>query len=127
MGPRKRVGDTISRQWHLEDKDGAPGNYQLRHIGIGGDQEETGVQNGQGRAINQDKKGLKEGKIKWVVKRKVNEPVGEDRELMKDLVDYEKAWLSRWFERVKLLLVFDVGQERFVWIKLVGLLLHAWN
>ncbi|GLU00557.1 hypothetical protein SLE2022_179160 [Rubroshorea leprosula] len=51
----------------------------------------------------------------------------EDKDLIRELVDSDQGWLDKWFERVKMWSPFDISHERFAWIRIFGLPLHAWN
>ncbi|GLU08687.1 hypothetical protein SLE2022_255840 [Rubroshorea leprosula] len=51
----------------------------------------------------------------------------DDTNLIREVVDNEQQWLSRWFERVQTWSTFDVSQERFLWVKVTGIPLHAWK
>ncbi|GLT87925.1 hypothetical protein SLE2022_059760 [Rubroshorea leprosula] len=51
----------------------------------------------------------------------------EDKEELKDLVQYASDWLGQWFSEVTLWSPSMVAKERFVWIRCQGAPLHAWG
>ncbi|GLT96029.1 hypothetical protein SLE2022_136780 [Rubroshorea leprosula] len=51
----------------------------------------------------------------------------ENPECIKELVDGNLQWVSSYFERIKFWSPTDIAEERFVWVRIQGLLLHAWT
>ncbi|XVF29892.1 hypothetical protein REPUB_Repub16aG0009500 [Reevesia pubescens] len=52
---------------------------------------------------------------------------GEDLELISDFIEAEHDRWSCWFHSIKLWEPLVVAQERFTWVRVIGLPLHAWN
>ncbi|GKV04536.1 hypothetical protein SLEP1_g16689 [Rubroshorea leprosula] len=52
---------------------------------------------------------------------------GHDYEDLKELVENGRDWLGCWFSKIKPWSSTTIAVERFVWIKCLGLPLHAWK
>ncbi|GKV09274.1 hypothetical protein SLEP1_g20799 [Rubroshorea leprosula] len=48
-------------------------------------------------------------------------------ECIKELVDGNLQWVSAYFEKIKYWSPTDIAEERFVWVRIQGLPLHAWT
>ncbi|GLT95584.1 hypothetical protein SLE2022_132580 [Rubroshorea leprosula] len=48
-------------------------------------------------------------------------------ECIKELVDGNLEWVSSYFNRIKFWSPFDITDERFVWVRIQGVPLHAWS
>ncbi|GKU88292.1 hypothetical protein SLEP1_g2574 [Rubroshorea leprosula] len=51
----------------------------------------------------------------------------EDPEHVKELVDGNLQWVAAYFDRVKYWAPSDIAEERFVWVRIQGLPIHAWS
>ncbi|GLT31636.1 hypothetical protein SLA2020_063590 [Shorea laevis] len=51
----------------------------------------------------------------------------EDPECIKELVDGKLQWVTTYFDRIKYWSPSDIAEERFVWVRVQGLPLHAWS
>ncbi|GLT40909.1 hypothetical protein SLA2020_150070 [Shorea laevis] len=51
----------------------------------------------------------------------------EDSECIRELVDGNLQWVAAYFDRIKYWFPSDIAEERFVWVRILGLLLHAWS
>ncbi|GKU96309.1 hypothetical protein SLEP1_g9557 [Rubroshorea leprosula] len=51
----------------------------------------------------------------------------EDPEHVKELVDGNLQWVTAYFDRIKYWAPSDIAEERFVWVRIQGLPIHAWS
>ncbi|GKU90659.1 hypothetical protein SLEP1_g4626 [Rubroshorea leprosula] len=51
----------------------------------------------------------------------------EDKGELKELVQGAASWLSQWFSEIKPWSPITVAKERFVWLRCLGVPLHAWG
>ncbi|GLT47288.1 hypothetical protein SLA2020_209950 [Shorea laevis] len=51
----------------------------------------------------------------------------EDPEYIKELVDGNLQWVAAYFDRIKYWSPSDIAEERFVWVRIQGIPLHAWS
>ncbi|GLU00543.1 hypothetical protein SLE2022_179040 [Rubroshorea leprosula] len=51
----------------------------------------------------------------------------EDPEHVKELVDGNLQWVTAYFDRIKFWAPSDIAEERFVWVRIQGLPIHAWS
>ncbi|GKV45597.1 hypothetical protein SLEP1_g52662 [Rubroshorea leprosula] len=51
----------------------------------------------------------------------------EDPEYVKELVDGNLQWVAAYFDRIKFWTPSDIAEERFVWVRIQGLPIHAWS
>ncbi|GKV36093.1 hypothetical protein SLEP1_g44261 [Rubroshorea leprosula] len=51
----------------------------------------------------------------------------KDPEYVKELVDGNLQWVVAYFDRIKYWAPSDIAEERFVWVRIQGLPIHAWS